>query len=89
MAGSIQARWLFAGDDTRPSSITIFGLTGGAERRLKILLDVLQPPVTFALQALFMRKTPVVPFVGPTTGNGLSNGIIFATRPDRQDNPGF
>jgi hypothetical protein len=27
-----------------------------------------QRPVTFALQALFVRKTPVVPFFGPTTG---------------------
>src|SRR5262249_53352762 len=67
-AGSIQARWVFAGDDTRPSSITSFGLIGGAERWLKIPLDVSQRPVTFALQAIFVRKTPVVPFFGQTTG---------------------
>jgi len=57
------------GTDSRPSSITIFGLTGGAERWLKIPLDVSQRPVTFARQALkFVRRTPVVPFFGPTTG---------------------
>ena len=55
MAGSIQARWLFAGDDTRPSSIASFGLTGGAERWLKIPLDLSQHPVTFALQAELSR----------------------------------
>jgi len=55
VAGSIQARWLFTGDDTRPSSIASFGLTGGAERWLKIPLDLSQRPVTFALQAELSR----------------------------------
>jgi len=46
---------LFTGDDTRPSSIASFGLTGGAERWLKIPLDLSQHPVTFALQAELSR----------------------------------
>jgi hypothetical protein len=57
------------GTHTRPSSITIFGISGGAKRWLTIPLDLAQPPVTFATQALgFVRQTPVVPFFGPTTG---------------------
>jgi hypothetical protein len=57
------------GTDNRPSSVTIFGLTGGAERWLRIPLDALRPPVTFAMQSLaVVRRTPVVPFFGPTTG---------------------
>jgi hypothetical protein len=39
------------GTQARPSQITIYGLTGGAERWLKIPLDLLQPPVTFVAQA--------------------------------------
>jgi hypothetical protein len=35
----------------RPSSITIYGVTGGSERWRKIRLDLAQPPVTFAVQA--------------------------------------
>jgi hypothetical protein len=58
-------------DDARPSSITIFALTGDAERCLKIPLDVSQCPATFALQALFVRKTPVVAGLRPDHG-GLS-----------------
>jgi len=57
------------GTETRPSQITIYGLTGGAERWLKIPLDLSQPPITFAAQALAVAKeTPFVPFHSRTTG---------------------
>jgi hypothetical protein len=57
------------GSENRPSQITIYGVTGGPERWLKIPLDLNQPPVTYAVQAHeFVAKTPVVPFFGPTTG---------------------
>jgi hypothetical protein len=57
------------GTHERPSSITIYGLTGGPERWRKIRLDLSQLPVTFAGQAhAAVKKTPIVPFHGPTTG---------------------
>lgn len=57
------------GTDTRPSQITIYAVTGGPERWRKIPLDLLQPPVTFAVQAhAVVQKTPLVQFHGPTTG---------------------
>lgn len=57
------------GTESRPSQITFYGLTGGAERWLKIRLDLSQPPVTFAAQAhAVAKRTPLVPFHGPTTG---------------------
>jgi hypothetical protein len=57
------------GTKTRPSQITIYGLTGGSERWLKIPLDLSLPPVTFAAQAHeVVRRTPFVQFFGPTTG---------------------
>jgi hypothetical protein len=57
------------GTASRPSSITIYGMGGGAERWLKIPLDLSQPPVTFAAQALaVVRCTPTVPFFGATKG---------------------
>jgi hypothetical protein len=57
------------GSQNRPSQITIYGMTGGPERWLKIPLDLSQPPVTYAVQAHeFVAKTPLVPFFGKTTG---------------------
>lgn len=57
------------GTASRPSQITIYGMTGGPRRWLRIPLDVTKSPVTFAEQALaVVRQTPVVPFFGPTTG---------------------
>jgi hypothetical protein len=57
------------GTESRPSSITMYGLSGGANRWLKIPLDLSQPPVTFAAQAhAVVKKTPAVPFFGRTTG---------------------
>ena len=76
------------GTHTRPSSITIFGISGGAKRWLKIPLDLAQPPVTFATQALgFVRQTPVVPFFGPTTGFVINYTPDRAVRFDLEGNP--
>jgi hypothetical protein len=60
---------ILLGTDTRPSQLLFFAITGGAERWLKIPLDLSQPPVTYAEQALaVVRKTPFVKFFGRTTG---------------------
>ena len=40
------------GSSERPSSISMFGLSGGADRWLRIPLDISRQPVTFAAQAL-------------------------------------
>jgi hypothetical protein len=57
------------GTETRPSSITIYGFSGGAERWLKIPIDCSKPPVTYAKQAFaVVCKTLLVDFFGPTTG---------------------
>jgi hypothetical protein len=46
-----------------------YGLTGGAERWLKIPLDLSRPPVTYAAQAFqVVQRTPIVRFFGPKTG---------------------
>jgi hypothetical protein len=57
------------GSDSRPSSIVIYGVTGGANTWLRIPLDVGMPPITYVRQALAVVKvTPKVPFFGRTTG---------------------
>ena len=57
------------GTNTRPSSITLCGISGGPKRWLTIPLDTSRPPETFAAQALAVAKeTPTVPFFGRTTG---------------------
>jgi hypothetical protein len=76
------------GTETRPSSITIFGITGGAESWLTIPLDLSQSPVRYAMQALaFVRKTPVVPFFGATTGFIVNYTPDHAVRFDLDGNP--
>jgi hypothetical protein len=76
------------GTATRPSSITIFGISGGAERWLKIPLDCSQLPITFATQALaVVRKTPTINFFGPTTGFIVNYTPDHAVRFDLQGNP--
>jgi hypothetical protein len=69
---------ILLGTQERPSQIFIFAVSGGAERWLKIPLDVSQPPVTYAEQALaVVRSTPSVQFFGKTTG------FIVNYTPDR------
>jgi hypothetical protein len=71
-----------------PSQITLYGITGGSERWLKIPLDLTKPPVTFAAQArAFVRKTPIVPFHGPTTGFIINYSPDTAVRFDASGNP--
>jgi hypothetical protein len=77
IAAETDARWRASfkpaayvlGSSNRPSQIWMFGVTGGAERWLKIPLDTSQSPVTYAEQALtVVRETPTVRFFGLTTG---------------------
>jgi hypothetical protein len=76
------------GTETRPSQITIYGLTGGPERWLKISLDLSQPPVTFAAQACAVAKeSPWVPFHGRPTGFIVNFNPDSAVRFDLGGNP--
>ena len=76
------------GTETRPTQITIYGLTGGPERWRRIPLDLSQPAVTFVQQALIVvRKTPVVPFYGPTIGFVVNYSPDRAVRFDLAGNP--
>jgi hypothetical protein len=76
------------GSESRPSQITIYGITGGPERWLKIPLDLSQPPVTYAVQAHeFVAKTPLVPFFGKTTGYIVNYTPDSAVRFDFDGNP--
>ena len=76
------------GSENRPSQITIYGVTGGPERWLKIPLDLSQPPVTYAVQAHeFVAKTPSVPFFGPTTGFVVNYTPDSAVSFDLDGNP--
>ena len=76
------------GSTNRPTQITFYGMTGGPERWLKIPLDLSQPPVTYALQALeFVAKTPFVPFFGPTTGFVVNYTPDSAVSFDLDGNP--
>jgi hypothetical protein len=45
------------GTETRPTQITIYGMTGGSERWLKIPIDISRPVVTFASQAFAVGKS--------------------------------
>ena len=76
------------GTETRPSQITIYGMTGGSERWLKIPLDLSQPAVTFAVQAFAVAsRTPVVPFFGKTIGFIVNYTPDFAVRFDLKGDP--
>jgi hypothetical protein len=76
------------GKETRPTQITIYGMTGGSERWLKIPLDLSQPAVTFASQAFaVVRRTPMVQFFGPTTGFIVNYTPDCAVRFDLQGDP--
>jgi hypothetical protein len=79
---------ILLGTDERPSQIFIFAVTGGPERWLKIALDVSQPPVTYAEQALaVVRKTPSVQFFGSTTGFIVNYTPDHAVRFDCEGHP--
>jgi hypothetical protein len=76
------------GASDRPSQIFIFGITGGADRSLKIPLDLSRPPETYAGQALsVVRRTPEVKFFGPTIGFIVNYTPDHAVRFDLQGRP--
>jgi len=76
------------GTETRPSQITIYGMTGGSERWLKIPLDLSQSAVTFASQAFAVAgRTPVVTFFGKTIGFIVNYTPDCAVRFDLNGNP--
>jgi len=73
----------FVGTAEKPSSICIYGISGGAERWLKIPINISKPPVTFAAQALnLVRETSSVSFWGRTTGFIVNYTPDFAVRFD-------
>ena len=73
----------FVGTTDRPSSISMYGISGGGDRWLKIPLDLSQPSVTFAAQALtVVRRTPFVQFFGATTGFIVNYTPDYAVRFD-------
>jgi hypothetical protein len=76
------------GTETRPSQITIYGVTGGSERWLAIPLDLSHQAVTFAGQAhAVARRTPIVPFFGRTTGFVVNYASDFAVKFDLNGDP--
>ena len=84
----LAARHSIRGMDTRPSQLLFFAITGGAERWLKIPLDLSQSPVTYAEQTLaVVRETPVVPFFGRTTGFIVNYTPDHAVRFDCEGRP--
>ena len=73
----------FVGTTIPPSSICMYGISGGSDRWLKIPLDLSQPPVTFAAQALtVVRRSPFVQFFGATTGFIVNYTPYYAVRFD-------
>ena len=68
--------------------LCMFGFSGGADKWLKIPLDLSQPPITFAAQALeVVRRTPFVQFFGATTGFVVNYDPDHAIRFDLEGNP--
>ena len=96
IAAEADARWrasfkpaaYLLGTSNRPSQIWMFGVTGGAERWLKIPLDTSQSPVTYAEQALaVVRETPTVQFFGLTKGFIVNYTADHAVRFDLEGRP--
>lgn len=76
------------GTDTRPSQLLFFAITSGAERWLKIPLDLSQPSLTYAKQALaIVRRTPFVQYFGRTTGFIVNYTPDHAVRFDLEGEP--
>ena len=79
--------WL-VGTKSRPTQITIYGLTGGAERWLKITLNTACSPASYARQALAVaRNTPVLAFHGKTVGFIVNYDPDHAIQFDLDGNP--
>ena len=95
-AAEAEAAWRVAfkphayllGTHTRPSQLLFFAITGGAERWLKIPLDLSQPPLSYAALALaVVRRTPVVRYFGATTGFIVNYTPDHAVRFDLEGKP--
>ena len=87
-AETYQTRAYLIGSKSRPEQIVIYGVTGGADRWLRIPLVLTKPPITYAMQALtFVRNMPRVPFWGNTTGYVINYRSDFAVRFDLSGNP--
>lgn len=85
---SFQPEAFLLGTSDRPSQIWMYGITGGAERWLKIPLDLAEPSKTYAAQALSLaQRTPVVQFFGPTTGFVVNYTPDHAVRFDLDGRP--
>jgi hypothetical protein len=85
---SFQPAAFLLGTSKRPSQIWNYGISGGAERWLKISLDLDEPPETYAEQALsVVQRTPVVQFFGPTTGFVVNYTPDNAVRFDMEGRP--
>jgi hypothetical protein len=85
---SFEPHGYLLGTSDRPSQIFIFGLTGGPERWLKIPLDLSRPPLSYAAQALsVVRRTPLVKFLGPTSGFIVNYTPDHAVRFDLDGRP--
>jgi hypothetical protein len=76
------------GSSPRPSSITIYAMSGGSERWLKIRFDLSQSPAAFARQALaVLHRSAVVPFHGGATGFVINYTPDSAVRFDVDGDP--
>jgi hypothetical protein len=85
---SFQPTAYLLGTTDRPSQTLFFGMTGGPERWLRIALDLSQPPLSYAAQALAVaRKTPEVKFFGPVTGFIINYSPDRAVRFDGEGQP--
>jgi hypothetical protein len=66
----------------------MYGLSGGAERWLKIDLDLTEPPDSYARQALsVVGRRPFIPFFGATTGFVVNYTPDHALRFDLEGTP--
>lgn len=85
---SFQPHGYFLTERTRPSSITLCGFSGGPERWLRIKLDLTQPPVTFAPQALTQaRSKREIRFFGKIVGFVINHTPDRAIECDLDGNP--
>lgn len=88
MRASFKPSAYLIGTETRPTSIVLYGLTGGAEKWLRIPLDLSRPPVTYPRQALAFAKTMrKVPFHGNCTGFVTNFTQVYAVVFDVEGNP--
>lgn len=79
---------MLVGTHRRPTQITAFALTGGAERWLKVPLNTTLPATTFAQQMVqHLTLHPDVPFFGPATGFVVRYDYDNSVRFDVKGNP--